>query len=97
MAWIKNILICFLISRYYYSLLNIFFNSSSKSWFKDDLKINHYVTIESLTQSSEDMEEDIEETYDCEYFYYMSLFLSDLEDSLVLHITGFLVLLIKCF
>lgn len=95
--FIKNILICFLILWYYCSLLDIFVNSCSNSWIKDDLKVNHYTTIESFTQSSEDMEEDMEETFNAEAFYYMSLFLSNVEESLMLHIIMGMLLIIKCF
>lgn len=95
MAWIKNILICFLISCYYYSLLSLLFNSSSNSWIKDDKdQLNHYITAETFTQSSE--EEDMEEIYD-EPLYLISFFLYGIDDSLILNIISILLFIIPYF
>lgn len=96
MVWIKNLVVCFLILWYYYLLLDIFFNSScSNTWIKDDLQVNHYVTIEPFMESSEDMEEDLEEIYDAEVFYFISFFLFDILGTLILHIIGTLLLFIE--
>lgn len=89
MVWITQILTCFFISLYYYCLLFFFLKSNSSKWIKDDLQVNHYVTMEPFTQSVEEGE-DIEEVYDAELFF-ISFYVSWIHDTVVLGILLFVI------